>query len=139
MLLPPIEWSDILEIGHAEIDDDHRRLIDDVNALRQAVVDDRPWGDLVGRAKEMADHCVRHFRREEAILAREGYAGLELHVEEHRRLERSIGDIIYLMDNASPGAPLKLELLGTFRTLLVDHLLRYDLDYKSHLMFRQGR
>jgi hemerythrin len=139
MLLPPIRWSEVLETGHAEIDDDHRRLVDDVNALRQGVADDLPWAELVARAKRMAEDCAGHFRREEAVLAREAFPGLEPHAEEHRRLERSIGDIIYLMENASPGSPLKLELLGSFRTLLIDHLLRYDLDYKSHLMFRQGR
>lgn len=134
-----LAWMESLEIGVPEIDRDHKNLIEDANAITRALVEGRDRNVIVDRIARMRRDCSAHFRREEAILRRDRFTGLEAHVAEHRRIECEIDDISDMLLTMDGPEQLMQELVLSFRTILIDHLLRYDLRYKSHLLDRRGR
>lgn len=138
-LPPPLVWLDAFAIGVPEIDADHRLLIDDAAVIVELIRTARPWPDVESRAQLMARRCGEHFRREEAILERDGYRALAAHRQEHARIEAEIQAVLpRLAAGGDEPTPAMIEAGLYFRTMLIDHLLRHDLAYKSHLLYRRG-
>lgn len=137
----PLPWLEVLETGYAEIDSDHRRLVDDTNALLEALSEAASRPDLPARLRAMEAACAAHFRREEALLEREGFLASAAHRQEHLRIEGEIAGLVARLDRQEPTADAAetAEAVLAFRLLLLEHLLYYDLAYKSHLQDRQGR
>lgn len=134
-----IEWFDALDIEEPEIDADHHQLIDDTNLILAVLGTERPWAELTPLVGRMRANCIAHFRREEEILVVHGFAGAEAHAAEHRRIEEELAEIITTIENATaPSVPAR-EVALYFRSLLINHFLRYDLKYKSHLLDKLGR
>ena len=134
-----LAWMESLEIGVPDIDRDHKILIEDANAIARALAGSRGRDVIVDLVGKMRRNCMAHFRREEEILRRDRFGELEAHAAEHRRIETEIDDIKNTLETIDGPEPMVRELALSFRTLLIDHLLRYDLRYKSHLMDRRGR
>jgi hemerythrin len=139
--LPPVlVWIDAFAIGVPELDRDHRRLIDDAAEIVELIRAARPWAEVEARAKHMAARCSAHFRREEAILEREKFEGFAWHRREHERIEAEMREIVArLASGGGPPTPAMIEAGLYFRGMLIDHLLRYDLGYKSHLLYQRGK
>ena len=110
-----IEWLDALNTDHAEIDDDHRRLIDDTNIILAVLAVERPWAELIELVLRMRANCVAHFRREEKILAQEDYPDIAGHAAEHRRIEQELAKVVddlAEIPNPSPPARRAISLAG---------------------------
>jgi hemerythrin-like metal-binding protein len=83
-------WSPDLEIGHREIDMQHRRLIETIDALRAAIEGDRDIR-LLNEIIDQLDRYVRiHFAYEEKQLRLARYPQLNEHIDEHRRFARKL-------------------------------------------------
>lgn len=72
-------WSDNLAIGIEAIDDDHRRILETIAALRGAVEMSDPQPTIQRTLELLRDYVDIHFRREEAMLAAAGYEMLAVH------------------------------------------------------------
>ncbi|MFO1190110.1 MAG: hemerythrin domain-containing protein [Alphaproteobacteria bacterium] len=138
--IPALRWSDSLAIGIAELDRDHRELIHDAATLIKLFQARNPWAEIRKQVELMAERCTNHFRQEEAILEKDGFPGRQQHAVEHRRIESEIADILKSVREATdPPAADIVEVVMFFRSMLVDHLVRCDLRYKSHLLYVRGR
>lgn len=84
------EWSKAIETGRADIDQEHRKIIDFLNELRQAVyqpaADNRLSGTLLG-LKEYVD---LHFAHEEEIMNGFDYDERDLHLAAHAQFYRRV-------------------------------------------------
>jgi hemerythrin len=64
----PLQWSEEFAVGHAELDAEHRRLLDLINDFEAAVhakASPERRADLLKALREAAD---RHMRQEDVIL-----------------------------------------------------------------------
>lgn len=52
-VLQPMPWLPVLETGHAEIDLQHRELVDDANAVLEQVIQRSDWPKLVAAVERM--------------------------------------------------------------------------------------
>jgi len=134
-----LPWAPAWEIGVSEIDDDHRRLIDQCNALFKALAEARPKTEIMTIIRRMESECWEHFRREETILREAQYDGTDEHAVEHRRIEREMEKAIHAMETAEVSAAEWQTFARSFQSTLVNHLLLYDLKFKSHLLWKRGR
>jgi hemerythrin len=134
--MKPIEWIDAFSMGDPEIDRQHRHFISQANALSAAVADDADRPTLLRMTEEIATDAAFHFLYEDRVLLALGYGDAESHIAEHRRLERRIGDILgHFRAAEESSAAAAAAMAEEIRNLLLDHLLYYDLKYKSHLQF----
>jgi len=88
-----VAWSDAFVLGDAELDADHRRIIDAVNAAIGALNEGRA-DDCVATMRQIASLTADHFRREEAFLQKQAFLNLDSHAAYHRRLVGEMGIIV---------------------------------------------
>ena len=132
----PIEWLESFEIGHREIDQDHRKVLESLNQLMTASGEGR-HADMFEICETFRHRLGSHFASEEAILRDSGFSRLDDHAESHRHHFDNIYAIV-----SSCGARCKRgqehDCAGRFAHVLVDHLIRDDLDFKSFLNHHLG-
>ncbi|HBT04180.1 MAG TPA: hemerythrin, partial [Thermodesulfobacterium commune] len=81
--MPFLEWNDNFLTGIKEIDQQHKKMFNMVNALYEAVrlkVDKKL---LINSINTLKNYFETHFKFEEEILERYGYPEIEKHKEEH--------------------------------------------------------
>jgi hemerythrin-like metal-binding protein len=118
----PIVWNSDLETGHAEIDAQHRTLVESLNRLQAAV--------SVGSGEEELGWCLSflkaytrvHFRTEEAVLADcPGWAG---HQAAHQVLLKEVDELFRRFLKGE--LQLCQETLDMLNRWLMDHILEAD-------------
>lgn len=81
-------WHPAYECGHPLIDDQHRSLIADANALLTAILSQRPSDEVGAMTDRLLHDVARHFEDEEALIATAGFPGAAQHATLHRQLIR---------------------------------------------------
>lgn len=119
-----IEWTDELEVGVEEIDDEHRELIRMINEVFDGISNDGPGGAAPGLARLVA-FTQHHFRTEEARMLESRYPRFEQHQREHIELTSQVLEIRQRMKGENSGR-LTIELLAFLKSWLVDHIRRSD-------------
>lgn len=88
--IEPIVWGPAIETGLAEVDADHRVLVDLCNVLliRHATATKHEIGVMLA---ELGDAISAHFEREERLMSARGYPEAGDHRAEHQRLLEEYG------------------------------------------------
>ena len=134
-----VKWIDIFETGDAELDALHRKLIEDCSALLTLLAERGPWPLIVAEAGKLVVDCIEHFRVEGDLLARIEFPRRAAHAAEHRRIERDLRSLVASMERVDGSLPEHRDLPASLGPALIDLMVRLDLDYRSHLLHRQGR
>lgn len=61
----PIVWSDKLVVGIPEIDSQHREIVENLNSLEEAILEQRPYPEIEEIFEFLDFFLVMHFRSEE--------------------------------------------------------------------------
>jgi hemerythrin-like metal-binding protein len=128
-----VEITRSFEIDIEAIDDDHRRLVDIVNEIVQALDDAKPevCRTLV---PEFVDLAKQHFSREETLLAKYSYPDLEKHRRHHAALDGKMETMLSLAENAVDSPPAQETLRKELIFFIMDDVINEDMDYKSFLV-----
>ena len=121
----PIVWSPELDTGIDVIDQQHRRIVDYINALEVAnqAHDRQAVGDTLD---ELVDYTMSHFAFEESLQEEAGYAYCKPHKRVHELFVRRVGDYV---ERHRLGEEIGEELYHLLTTWLVNHIRRDDADY----------
>jgi len=133
-----LKWLDCFETGNPEIDRIHRKLILDCNILLAMIADSASWAMIVVKAKGVMADCIAHFRLEEAILERSRFPRLDEHKVEHARLEVEMRSALARMEHRDDAFVDRFEHARWLGALLIDAIVRNDLDFRSHILNEQG-
>jgi len=86
-------WDNTLSIGVDEVDEDHRRLVDLFNIFNRSVAEGDAADYVQAVLEELISLTVWHFRHEERLMLKYGYAGLAEHKAEHQELIESVQEL----------------------------------------------
>jgi hemerythrin-like metal-binding protein len=117
-----IEWRDDFRIGIAEVDHEHRELIELINELYSGLGSERTDDRVERCLGEIYARISAHFALEEKVMADRGYGDFQPHKADHERLLDSILDIMDehaaqgVLDDAGFGTRLAEWFGGHFRT-----------------------
>ena len=129
----PFAWSSALSVGIGSIDSQHKRLIELINRLYKAVVNQQDRQTSGRILDELIDYAAVHFRTEEELFDRHGYAEGRQHREIHEKL---VQRILAYRDEFRQGAALDISLLEFLKNWLVEHIMRTDKKYSAFLRDR---
>ncbi len=118
-------WDEAYNTGIEVIDTQHRRIVDYINDLHQAIFNDDKDG--VGKVLEsLINYTISHFSFEESLMEEHGY---QL-TAEHRKVHKVFTDRImrYQLD-WSQGKDVSRKLLSDLKVWLISHIQREDQDY----------
>lgn len=133
---PIIAWSDILLVGHAQIDADHRRLFEIADRLHAGIRDaskDVLVRDVMG---ELMNYTLTHFAREEALMKAASLPGLEDHRFEHELITYRLRNLMRDAQNGRQGIAEQLEIF--LDRWLARHILTSDLQTAAALRQAQA-
>jgi hemerythrin-like metal-binding protein len=134
-----LHWIKSFETGSAEIDAMHRELVEECNSLLLAVETGAAWSRIVADSVRLVEGCIQHFRHEEELLDWARFPRRAEHVAEHRRIECALQALLSRMKAVDGSLEEHRAYPREFGPMLVDVIVRHDLDYRSHLMHVQGR
>lgn len=123
-------WTEELQVGIAEIDEQHRWLVDQTNALHDALQGSaRP--ELVGELLEgLMDYTMNHFIVEETLFIRSDYPHSDAHLAQHNLFS---SQVMSLLSRHEGGEAVGMEALELLKAWLIHHILKVDKAYVGHL------
>ena len=131
-------WVPELDTGIAEIDRQHRRIVDYINRLYElrSSPDREGLGDVIG---EMIDYTVSHFVFEETLIENAGYMFAGPHKKVHELFTRRVSEMQTRFD---AGEDVAAELHGMLSRWLCNHIRNEDHGYvdaaKTYLRMARG-
>lgn len=132
-MFPAIAWDKSYEVGDAVLDDQHRHIVDLLNALHNAAA-----GEGLDTADVILHHVVRflehHFDTEEAVMQQIGFPEAAEHAAEHRRLLKQVGEAARSLE--AEGQPSAERLGVTVWSWMHEHTSTWDQKYST--MLRSG-
>jgi hemerythrin-like metal-binding protein len=125
----PVEWNDSLQTGVADIDRQHRILVNTLNDLA-AKLSDRPKRQRIEQVtRDLLAYAIYHFETEEELIKRYGYDTAEpedahIHVQQHRSFSERV---VALRADAHDGkSQSQVALLSFLKDWLMNHICTTD-------------
>ncbi len=132
----PIQWRKEMSVDSAAIDEDHRLLIDLVNAVETVIEQKTTVADLDRSLLRLRHYSLEHFKREEALQRSVHYPFHQAHAREHADLVNRLEAIIARRSAARSGRDMTLvaqEILVLLKEWLINHILHADLRMRPYV------
>lgn len=126
-----IDSIDDFLVGLPAIDDDHRMLVSTINRI-SAEIDEASYELCISLFDSFEESAVAHFRREEEILERLGYPGIEHHRSYHKDLVQRVRELKSLGYEKVSKDTLFRRFVE-MSDFVIDDILRGDLEFKDYL------
>jgi hemerythrin len=131
------EWSEKYSVGVPSIDRQHKKLIEIINALYDAMRAGHGEFALGKTLDDLASYARTHFRFEENLLETKGYPDLDAHKKVHEGLYAQVLDLVSQYKAGKTALSIQT---GTFlKNWLANHILNTDMKYSEHLVNRGAR
>jgi hemerythrin len=131
------DWSEKYSVGVPSIDGQHKRLIEIINSLYDAMRAGHGEFALGKTLDDLVDYTKTHFRFEENLLQTKNYPDLAAHKKVHEGLTAQVMDLV--KQYKAGKATLSIQT-GTFlKNWLGNHILNTDMKYSAHLVNRNAR
>lgn len=120
-----LHWVPELDTGIAEIDTQHKRIVDYINKLHDLrnSPDRAALGDVIG---ETVDYTLSHFAFEESVIENAGYLFAGPHKKVHELFTRKVAEMQSRFD---AGEDVAAELHGMLSRWLFNHIRNEDHGY----------
>ena len=115
-----MQWSDALNTGVADIDEQHKRLVALFNTLKQAIIDRRGSQVCTEILDQLVDYTQVHFRFEEELMQASGYSLYDSHKKLHDELLAQIH--AYRQKLLSESGSISFDLLRFMQAWLTKHI-----------------
>lgn len=127
-----MEWNDKMSVGIDSIDAQHKKLVALLNELYDGVQQGHTKEALGTVLSGLVDYTVAHFKYEEDLFAKTGYAEKDAHKAEHDAFTRKVGDV---QEKYKTGVntSLSLEVMTFLKNWLTNHIMGTDQKYTAHL------
>lgn len=124
------DWDSSLDIGVDLIDSQHRRIMDYVNDLHEAIQnnDQALVFDVMERLK---DYTFDHFTFEEQLMEKAGYPLLDPHIQVHRRFCARVDELNQLLHTGSDPFGVARKTRTDLTRWLIEHIKQDDHNYAA--------
>ncbi len=135
--MPFMQWSEMLAIDGATVDEQHRALFEAVNGFHDAVAQGHEKEAVLRTLDFLSSYGERHFADEERLLDQHAYPRLEQHRRQHQQFIDQVGAFRnQLIDGGSGLGHSMSQFLGSW---LVNHIMVSDKAYASFLRGSSSR
>jgi hemerythrin len=128
--MPVITWSDKYSVQVPAMDEQHKRLINLINQLYDAMKAGEAQTVIKPILDSLASYTVTHFKAEEKALEQVKYPMLHEQKTEHELFVTKLNDM--KKKAAVNHASLTFELVGFLKDWLINHIQGKDQKYSSY-------
>lgn len=129
------EWADDMVIDNGPIDEDHRKLVDQVNALHTATSQGRGQDVVAQLLGSLIADTHEHLRREEHLMEQAKFPDLERHKQGHANFVEQLRDL--QQKHQSGSITVASQLSTVLRDWLSLHIRRGDKELQRFLQQQQ--
>jgi hemerythrin len=122
-----LSWSDSYSVKVKQFDEQHKKLIDMINQLHDAMKSGKGSETMGPVLKALATYTQTHFAAEEQLMKHYGYPDYESHKKEHNQLVMQVVDIQKQL--LAGKAPITQTVMNFLRDWLVKHIQGVDKNY----------
>lgn len=122
-----IDWTDNLNLNIEELDIHHRKFLDIVNELLQAIEEKRS-NEIQGKViDELISYAFYHFSKEEKCFKDTNYPQAEEHIKEHERFVDKLTQ--FRNDFQKHKLTLSIEMIYFMKDWWINHIRISDRGY----------
>ncbi len=135
-----VMWQDKFATGIKEIDNDHKSLFDLIGQFYDAYASGKGAEKLDPVFDELMAYSEYHFKREEELLEKIGFPGLDEHKESHKFIKKKVIELYRRYkagERTETGSELCLEIMAFLNNWLHFHIIEEDMKYRD-FMISQG-
>ncbi len=125
-----LAWNDAYSVKVRQFDDQHKKLIEIVNKLHDAMKEGRGSQVMGDVFKSIATYTQKHFADEERLMKQHGFPDYEKHKMGHYRLVMQVVDIQEL---AAGRTPIPQNVMNFLKDWLVNRIQGEDKKYGPYL------
>lgn len=122
-----MKWSDDLSVQVDEIDGQHKKLIDLINKLHDAMLTKQGKQIVSQIIDELAAYTVYHFQTEEKYMLQFKYPALTRHKKEHDNFVNTVDT--FHKDYEAGKLGLSIEIMTFLRDWVSNHIKGTDQQY----------
>lgn len=124
-------WSDIYSVKIGIVDGQHKKLVDIINRLHDAMREGQARERLGQILSDLIQYTQFHFSTEEKLMESRGYPDYVQHKVEHDRLASTVLDLQRKFQKNEIG--LTVDVMQFLKDWLVKHILGSDKKYAPFL------
>ena len=125
--MPFLAWTENLSVGVFNLDAQHKRLIELVNQLHDAMVAGQGRTVLQPILNGLVKYTATHFASEEKYMEQTEYTETNAHKSEHHKFTRAVLDFKQRYDTGQ--TMLTVEVMMFLKSWLVSHIQGSDRKY----------
>lgn len=125
-----LAWNNKYNVGIAEIDEEHRKLVDLIEQLGESMENGDTKEKVSGILNELANYTIYHFTTEETLFARHSYPEASAHKSEHKGFVDKVIEFRNKFDGGSD--VVSEEILGFLYKWLINHINVSDKKYAAY-------
>jgi len=130
------EWEEKLSVGIAEIDEQHKRLLEIgrelVSILESIAEGYDEYDELKRLISNLFDYTIYHFSEEEELMDKSSFDGLSVHRLQHEKFEQKIEEIdLEELDRNQYN--YTMEILDFLSDWIVNHITKIDILYTTQV------
>ncbi len=125
------DWNDNLSVGVDLFDSHHKKLIDLINELHEAMASGKGMDKVKSTVTELARYTKYHFAEEERQMKAANYSGLSAQIKEHAAFVAQVEDFMAKLDAGS--VTISMGVMSFLRNWLTSHIQKTDKQYTPTL------
>jgi hemerythrin len=125
-----IDWSNDLSVNIKEIDAQHKKLIELINTLHEAMRIGQGKTALEKILADLITYTKTHFAYEEMLMTKHGFAAMAEHKKEHDQLTSKVADL--QAQYQSGAIVMSVEVLQFLKQWLGVHIKGTDKKYSAY-------
>ena len=124
-----IEWSDIMNTGNVEVDQQHKQLLDIINKIQESIHNETQMYEIEPIVLILIEHMQFHFNTEEEIIKSLDIDEQikELHYKEHREFEKHLNILKHDIENKEYRKVYAVERFTELFKYLIEWFVEHDL------------
>ncbi len=126
-----MKWSNELSVNIIEIDNQHKKLLDLINALHAAMSSGKGKEILEDIFSELIEYTKTHFSFEENLMGKHNYSDIASHKMAHKKLTEQVMGFYNEFKSGKIGLPVII--FSFLKDWLITHISGTDKKYGPFL------
>ena len=127
--MPKVEWSNELSVNVAVFDNEHKKLVDILNKLYDAMSQGQGQQAMATVLVELADYTKTHFAHEENAMEKYGYPGLTEQKKAHELFVNKLNETQTQYNSGS--VTISVNMFNFLFSWIENHIKKMDSGYSE--------
>ncbi len=121
-----LKWDHELDTGVTWIDNQHRKLLEQLNLLINAIIHEDHYEVVNKSLKFLHTYVQAHFGTEEGLMQKHFFPGFESQRKQHSYFIKRLEEFSQLQDRKGPSREVAMQLAGELWRWFKEHIVKMD-------------